>query len=490
MNEELGWLVRELHSLASELRDSEAPLILAIDQGGHASRAIVFDAHGTLCAESFAPISTFRSGDDRVEHDANEILESIRTALDDVAQTLGSDAERVVAAGLATQRSSVVCWDKRTGTPLSRVLSWQDRRNAALVEQLRGEASAVCEHTGLVLSPHYGASKLRWCLDEIPAVRTARDGKRLAFGPLASFLLFSLLEGRPYLVDPANASRTQLFEPRTRAWSPWLAERFGVPLELLPRIAHTRAEFGRLQFAGRDIPLRVCTGDQSAVPYAFGSLDPATIYLNAGTGAFLQRVREHDDPQLLQSVVYSDEQRVVTIQEGTVNGAGAAIDWLNEHLGVDARRGALALTRATANHAAPLFLNAVGGIGSPYWRSDVSSRFVGEGSEAAQVQAAVESIAFLICRNIERMQDAAVARILASGGLSASDYLCECIATLSGLPVERVNVRESTALGLAFLVAGEPADWQPHAERATFAPAVDEALRERYARWCELMETL
>src|SRR3954464_9706777 len=121
MQGELSWLVGELRALASDL-DSESrrlPLVLAIDQGGHASRVIAFDAHGKQYAESFAPISTFRSGHDRVEHDEQEVLESMRTALGDVAQALGEDAQRVVAAGLATQRSSIVCWDSRTGQPLS-----------------------------------------------------------------------------------------------------------------------------------------------------------------------------------------------------------------------------------------------------------------------------------------------------------------------------------------------------------------------------------
>lgn len=489
-DEDLGWLVRELRAVAGDLHEGGAePVFLAIDQGGHASRVIAFDRRGVDLAESFTPISTYRAGPGRAEHDPQEILDSIHTALEDIAQTLGSDAERVVAAGLATQRSSIVCWDKRSGKALSPVLSWQDRRNAAFVERLRADAAEIRDRTGLVLSPHYGASKLRWCLDELPAVRKAREDSRLCLGPLASYLLFSLLAEHPYVVDPANASRTQLWDPAARDWSPALAKRFGVPMELLPRSVATQFAYGTLSFAGRDIPLRICTGDQSAAPFAFGAIDASTIYLNLGTGAFLQRAADEDDSKLLRSVSFSDEHRLVTVLEGTVNGASSALDWLNERVGIDAHRTAHALKRANAVTAPPIFLNAVGGVGSPYWQSDRTSGFMSDAEEAAQVQGVVESIAFLVCRNIERMNGARPAqRVLASGGLSSSDYLCECIATLSSLPVERASVREATALGLAFLIASEPTDWNPPNTFDTFAPESDPSLLERYRSWIAAMD--
>lgn len=490
MNDDLRWLFHELRSLAGELGGSSNPLLLAIDQGGHASRVIAFDARGEHVAESFTPISTFRSGHDRIEHDPNEIVDSIRTALDDLGQTLGPDVERVVAAGLATQRSSVVCWDRRTGKALSPVLSWQDRRNASFVERLRAHSARVRAHTGLVLSPHYGASKLRWCLDEIEAVRKAREDKRLMVGPLSSYLLHSLLEEHPNVVDPANASRTQLWDPAARDWSDSLTALFGVPRELLPRCVHTRNAFGQLSFWSKQIPLVVCTGDQSAAPFAFGAMDAATIYVNMGTGAFLQRVSNDDDSRLLRSVAYSDERQFVAMQEGTVNGAAAALDWLNERIGIDTHRAARALQRATAVANPPIFINGIGGVGSPFWRSDVAPQFKGEGSEAAQVQAVVESIAFLLCRNLELMKDATTARVLASGGLSSSDYLCECVATLSGLPVERADIREATALGLAFLIADQPQEWNAPTNLERFTPEPDAALAARYTQWGAAMDAL
>lgn len=494
---DLSWLVGELRALAGDLNtDAAPPLIVAIDQGGHATRAIAFDVRGRQVAESFVPISTYRSGTERVEHDATEVSESMRTALADLHRTLGGEADRVAAAGLATQRSSIACWDVRTNKALGPVLSWQDRRNAALVERLRGHERAIRARTGLVLSPHYGASKLRWCLDHNEKLQDSMAKTRYALGPLAAWLLRSNLEEHPHLVDAVNAARTQLLDIRACDWSQDMLALFGVPRHLLPAVVSNRHAYGHVAFGARRVPLVLCTGDQSSMPFAHGRPAADTIYLNIGTGAFVQRVcGTVDVPDgLLASVLWHDggAGRTLYAIEGTVNGAGSAIDWLDERLGGDKRpawahRAALALTRTQAASVhPPLFMNGISGVGSPYWRARFESRFSGSGSEIEQLIAVVESIAFLICVNVECMREGAT-RILASGGLSDSDYLCECVAALSGLPVDRTSLRESTATGLAYLIAGEPADWQPDATLERFAPIPDAALDRRFALWREEM---
>lgn len=493
-SQDLSWLVGELRALAGDLdaREASAPLVVAIDQGGHASRAIAFDVRGEAIADAFAPISTFRAGADRVEHDALEVAESVRTALNDLHQALGEAANRVVAAGLATQRSSIACWDVRTGKPLSPIFSWQDRRNAAFVERLRDREASLRSITGLVLSPHYGASKLRWALENLDAVRDAATNKRLGAGPLAAWLLRSVLSEHPHVTDPVNAARTQLFDLERRDWSAQLCDTFGVARDALPRIVPNRHAYGHITFGTRSIPLIVCTGDQSAMPFAHGVPSPQTIYLNIGTGAFAQRVslQRAAADGLLESLLWMPSATEPSLYslEGTVNGAASAIDWLNERVGIDTHRAASTMTRERATaFAPPIFINGVSGVGSPYWRAQLESRFVGDGNETAKVIAVLESIAFLIAKNIERMRDGAD-RILASGGLAASDYLCDCVATLTALPVERTTLQESTATGLAYLIAGEPADWQPQAQIQTFSSSSNAALLERFATWQRAME--
>lgn len=487
---DLSWLVGELRALSGDLNASDAqpPLVVAIDQGGHASRAIAFDTRGRLIAESFAPISTFRTGADRIEHDANEVSESVRTALADLRHSLGDASDRVVAVGLATQRSSIACWDLRTGKPLAPIVSWQDRRNASFVERLRAHEDSIRDRTGLVLSPHYGASKIRWCLDHIDAVREAAAKHTLAVGPLATWVLRSHMKERPHVVDPANAARTQLLDLHARDWSQDMLAMFGVPREILPRVVANRHAYGHVSFGERLVPLTVCTGDQSAMPFAHGVPDASTLYLNVGTGAFAQRIATASAAPagLLLSVLWLDaraERPALNAIEGTVNGAGSAIDWLNERIGIDTHRAALSMTRVKARATRPpLFLNGVAGVGSPYWRASFEPRFVGAGNETERLIAVVESIAFLICMNVEAMRTG-VTRIVASGGLAASDYLCECVASLSGIAVERTSLQESTATGLAYLIAGEPQDWQPEARLMRFEPVDDPELRERFDRW-------
>ncbi len=489
---------------------------LALDQGGHASRAIVFDATGQLLTQTVAPIQTHHDGL-RVEHDAAALLQSLQHCLDELAQQLGADIQRIAAAGLATQRSSIVCWQRQTGLPLSPVLSWQDRRQHEWLTQFEPQRERIQSLTGLVLSPHYGASKLRWCLDHLPAVRDAHANNTLAMGPLSSYLLQGLLLERPQVVDPANASRTLLWSPASRDWVADLLTLFGVPREVLPRCVPTRHPFGHLELMHRDIrvhiPLRICTGDQAAVPYANGPLDTHCIYVNAGTGAFALLPMTTDIPHaapLLRSTLWSDATTQVQALEGTVNGAGAALSWYaaQQHLTMDTEVAPVlrSLNRHTVGTTSlPLFINGIGGIGSPFWLPHIDSRFVGAADPLADPQhqhrqhiaAIIESIAFLLAANLIRMQQhVAVQRVLIGGGLGQCDYLCECVADLINLPVQRLAERELTAKGLAFLVADQPRLWQHEsvtpsssAAQNQFLPQANAALMTRQQRWQQLVSS-
>lgn len=464
-------------------------VFVAIDQGGHATRAVAFDAAGSRLASAFAGIETRRDALGHVEHDGEDLVASVRTALAGLASLV--PVGRWQAAGLAVQRSTIACWDRRTGAVLAPVISWQDRRQAGWLGRLAPSARRVHELTGLPLSPHYGASKLRWCLDHVAGVRAARDGRRLCAGPLASLLLHRLLEQRPVLSDEANASRTQLWSPVTRAWLPELLELFGLPAEILPGLAPTETAFGRLVAEGAGFPLVVCTGDQAAVPFAAGELDPEAVYVNLGTGAFaLRRLdRPAVAPPMLTSVLRSDRDTVDFVLEGTVNGAGSALDWYEHEEGLPAQRLLSSLEAAASTTAdAPFFLNGIAGIGSPFWVPEFESRYVGDAEPAERFRAVAESIVFLLRANLDELVRHAGSprRIVASGGLSRSGFLCRTLASLAGLPVHRLDDPEATARGLAFLVAGSPEGWRTPA-LDVIEPARDPTLLDRYERWLELM---
>ena len=474
-----------------------SPLWLALDQGGHASRAIVFDAQGHEVMQAYAPITTRHIDEQRVEHDAAEIRDSLHTVIADVANSLGKDLSRIQAAGLATQRSSIVCWDARDGTALSPVLSWQDRRNAALTDSLNPQREVIQSLTGLVLSPHYGASKLRWCLDELPAVKLALRQGQLQCGPLASYLLHALLDEHPHVVDPANASRTQLWSPASGEWSSQLLQWFGVPREVLPQPVATHHRYGSLRVGDHPVPLIVCTGDQAAVPFAMGELDSNAIYLNIGTGAFALAPMQHDIANaapLLRSVLYSDSTHIQFALEGTVNGAGSALSWLGERIALDVQRALPLLRRSQVPPRVPLFINGVGGVGSPYWLPQVTSTFISDEDhdDLTALIAVVESIAFLIVDNVVLMRKhlPQLDCIVAGGGVSVCPYLCECIASLSGLPVTSIQEPELTAKGLAWLIADRPPQWQRIAATIRHAVVTDLALEARYHQWQQRMQYL
>ncbi len=179
---------------------TEAKLYLAVDQGGHASRALVFDARGEMVAKHLCEIATESPRPGWVEHDAEALAASVQSAISGAVEALGAKKDRLVAAGLATQRSSMVCWDRITGQPLSKVISWRDVRAADAMKVFEAEADAIHRKTGLYPSPHYGASKLRWCLDHLPEVQAALREGRLCFGPLASFLTARITGAKATLV--------------------------------------------------------------------------------------------------------------------------------------------------------------------------------------------------------------------------------------------------------------------------------------------------
>jgi glycerol kinase len=506
-DEALAWLSGELSAIRRELlppRESNA-LYLALDQGGTSSRAVLFDALGREVASSHVPIATQRTAAGHVEHDPDELLQSLRDAARDACDSPLVAQRPVVAAGLATQRSTICCWDRTDGQALSPAVSWQDRRNAEwLTSRLGARAAWVRELTGLPLSPHYGASKLRWCLDELPAVRLALRDERLCAGPLASFLVQRLCGASEPTADPANASRTLLFDPAVLDWSEPLLEAFDIPRSILPRCVGTAHDFGLLALdSGRNVPLRACSGDQSAAIFAFGTPETTTAYVNVGTGAFVQRL-VHDGsasppPGLLKSVLYArtDEAAGASYcHEGTVNGGYAALEWLGSSIGLDVKRTLSTLSTALAGDGVPLlFMNGIGGLGAPFWLADFPSEFlpatpdvpassVERATELQRAGAVVESIAFLVAVNVRAMhRSASLRRLVVTGGLAGCDYLCEVLAAVTGMKVERPELLEATARGIAYLAAGQPQDWLPVPIADTFEPTGGHPSTGRFEQW-------
>jgi len=467
--------------------------VLAIDQGTHATRAIVFDRHGRQLALAQQPVDLYVRSHAAVEQDAAQLLVSAQAVIARVLTDPALEGARPAVAGLATQRSSVVAWRRSDGSPLAPLLSWQDRRSAGYIDALAVAGDDTARRTGLRLSPHYGAGKLHWLLEHDRAVRSARESGDLLTGPLAAFLLYHLLAGQPALVDHANASRTLLWNLGTRDWDPVLLGRFGVPRTLLPDCRPVADRYGVL--AGHDIPLGIVNGDQTAALYAQGSPPRDTLIVNIGTGAFV--LCPVDDPALrppglLAGISFSTATTSHYYMEGTVNGAGAALDWAGKRFGaVDFTQ---QLPRWLADITAPcLFINTVGGLGAPWWRAGGEPFFTRDDVTVSEAMVAIiESILFLLQVNIGLLRGVmpGIGCIRLGGGLAAQDDLCQRLADLSGLPVERPVQHEATARGTAWLAAGCPEDWPPAGPPSRFEPRDNDALQARYRRFVGIMATL
>jgi len=467
------------------------PRYLIIDQGGQSTRAVLFDTQGKVITTAHCGISTYRSSQGYIEHDCKELLDSIHQVVAEVLKDLAESELQSLRAGLVTQRSSMVCWNRATGKSLTPVISWQDTRGKIYLGDFQREGQKIRARTGLVVNAHYGASKIRWCLAHVADVQACRTQGELAVGPLAAYLVFQLTGH--FQVDPANGSRTLLMNIHKGCWETALLTLTGIEKSELPALSTTVADYGMLKHQAGALPLRLVNGDQSAAFSAYGELQQGTAYINAGSGAFVAcRLPTADaaPASLLLSPVFCDDSGCQLVCEGTVNGAANALEYYRQQFALDDYRD-LDLW-ATRYDDIPLFINGIGGMGSPYWRSDIPSQFVGEGTPQQKLLAVMESIVFMLLVNLEQMKQSGISvqRIFLAGGLSRYRVLAGGLARLSGLPVYLGDDPEATARGAAFQLAGFPTSWQPPV-LSIYAPgaasALDLSAPARFARWQQLM---
>jgi glycerol kinase len=321
-------------------------------------------------------------------------------------------------------------------------------------------------------------------------VKQALDEGRLAWGPLAAFLLYHLLKTSPYVVDHANAQRTQLWHLATRNWDPMLLDLFGIPPDSLPETLPTCHNYGRL--AAADVPLTAVSGDQTAAFFSLGRPKADTVAINIGTGAFVlaatgRKPIRHST--LLSGLLSSSSGKTEYAMEGTVNGAGAAFSWAAKEWQMPD----LVLRMPEffrRPETPPIFLNAVGGLGSPWWRADVSSVFDGEGAFSGRAVAVAESILFLIQANLDTLAaaDLGANRLRMTGGLAHLDGLCQRMADLSGIEVYRPANTEATIRGAAWLAFQRPRRWPKPGRGHFFEPRENNGLQDRYKQFCHIIE--
>jgi glycerol kinase len=485
------------------------PLLLALDQGTTSTRAILFDARGTELATASRPLRQSYPADGWVEHDAEEIFQSSVAVLREAMERSGRRVEELAALGITNQRETVVVWDQETGRAIAPAIVWQDRRTAAVCERLKteGAEAGVTETTGLLLDPYFSATKIAWLLDNVDDARAAAEAGRLLAGTVDAWVIWRLTGGRVHATDATNASRTLLFDIERQAWDAGMGRTFGVPLGMLPDVRDCAGEFGKTDPAwlGRAVPIRGVAGDQQAALMGQGCMQPGEMKATYGTGCFLLlhtgEARPRSGARLLTTVAARIDGRVTYALEGSIFIAGAAIQWVNEQLGVV---GGPATVEALAGTAKPdhgvVFVPAFTGLGAPWWAAEARGAVVGLTRDTGLAEiaaAAFDASAWQTADLVEAMRrDApeafgagAVLRI--DGGMAGSRLFPRRLADLTGLPVARARYSETTALGAALfagLGAGvyasveEAARSRPEAEPLT-PTTTPEAREAGWARW-------
>jgi len=468
-------------------------LYLAIDQGGQSSRVAVYTEHGEQLHLFSAPCSTYRyhpedSTTEFIEQDGDEILSGINLCLQQLAHTLGDDVKHIVAAGFAGQGSSLLCWDKVTGKPLSPVLSWQDVRGEELLKEIGLTHQQAQRITGLRVSPHYGASKIRWCLLHNPSVKKAASENRLFIGPIVSFIFWNLLTAaNAGSVDPGHAQRTLLWNLQQCDWDQSLLDAFQVSSTVLPRCLAHNSDFGFLTVGAVKIPMRASSRDQGASLFARGMPNNNACYINIGTGAFIQRVtNDLQAPEgLLVSPLWLPENKKsmsLYAWEATVNGAAAAIPYMQEQTHLDVAPEDI--QRALAQPSRGYFLNAIGGLSAPYWRTDLQSYFSDGLTADEKITAWIESVIFQIVVNVMIMHERyPISTLVVSGGFSRADQVCQKLADLTQMSVHRSENSDATLQGIAYMASGLSAQWNNRVTEEIFMPQHNPSLLNAFRLW-------
>ncbi|MBI3565362.1 MAG: glycerol kinase [Elusimicrobia bacterium] len=476
-------------------------LLLALDQGSSSSRAVLFDLKGKVVAMASRPVKTRRPKAGWAEHDPKELAASLEASLDAVLAPL-TPRDRVLGAGLAVQRSTIVFCDRATFKPVAPAPSWMDGRASEFVAGLQERQGEVHGLSGLYATPYYSAPKIRWFLDRDPKVKALADAGKLLCAPVSTFIAARLTKGSVVSSDPTCAQRTLLMNLDTMSWDAGLLALFGLDAGILPSIRPSAGDWGVIERKGRKFPLLATVGDQQSAAIGLGAAGEGEAVANYGTGAFLLR-HTGQTPSRAPGLLASCAATVGALRgyylEGTVHAAGTSFEWLKDNLGL--MKDAKAIDAAfKASRRRVLMLPAIGGLGAPRWDYKTKTAFFGLDSQttaADLVRATAEGLCMLVADAAAVMTAAGspVTRARVAGGMSRADRMMAFQADALGAALERRKEVEATALGAAILAAkaaGVPdADTMSDARvEKTFTPTSDEAARaERRAEWTTFVES-
>jgi glycerol kinase len=470
--------------------------ILALDQGTTGSTAMVVHQDGRVLGRGYREFTQYFPQPGWVEHDPEEIF---RITLDAAREALRQAGETPAGIGITNQRETVALWDRKTLTPVAPAIVWQDRRTAERCRELKaeGKEGLIRQKTGLVLDPYFSGTKLEWLLRD-PALRRRAERGEIAAGTIDTWLIAKLTGGRVHITDHTNASRTLLYDLTARDWDDTLLGLFGVPRGILPAIASSSQVVGETDrdLLGAVLPIAGIAGDQQAALFGQGCVHAGLAKNTYGTGAFLLAFTGQAKPLsqngLLTTSACGPRGEPAYALEGSVFIAGAAIQWLRDGLGLIGAAGeAEALARSVPDTGGVHMVPAFVGLGSPHWEPEARGTIVGltRGTTKAHlVRAALEAMAHSTGDLLGAMiADAhlTLEALRVDGGAAANDWMMQFQADLLGVPVERPDNIETTALGAAALAGLALGTWRTVDDFLAgrnfrrFEPAINDAERER-----------
>jgi len=485
--------------------------ILALDQGTTSSRAIVFDAAGSVRAEAQKEFKQLFPQPGWVEHDPEEIWATQIAVAGEAIARAGIHALDVAAIGITNQRETTVVWDRASGRPLYNAIVWQDRRTAAACDALkaRGLEARVAEKTGLVLDAYFSGTKLAWILDNVAGARAGAEAGRLAFGTVDTWLIWKLSGGAAHVTDVSNASRTMLYNIHTGSWDEELLEMLRIPPGVLPAVCASSgvvAETSRDLFAA-PVPIAGIAGDQKAALFGQRCVVSGMVKNTYGTGCFMLMhtgtapIRSR--AKLLTTAACQVGNAREYALEGSVFIAGAVVQWLRDGLGIIRSSADVeALARGVSDNGGVYFVPAFAGLGSPHWDQYARGAIVGltRGASAGHIaRAALEAIAYQTADVLSAMESDSgikLKELRVDGGATRNDMLMQFQADVLGVPVVRPRILETTALGAAYLAGLGVGYWKSESELAVqwqaervFEPGMDRArARELLTGWRKAVE--
>ncbi|MDT2084498.1 MAG: glycerol kinase GlpK [Planktomarina sp.] len=454
--------------------------VLAIDQGTTSTRAILFDKNMRPAFISQQELTQYYPRSGWVEHDAEEIWASVMATVQDVMKKASCKPGNIASIGITNQRETTVIWDQNSGIPIFKAIVWQDRRTASYCDTLRsaGHEAMITDKTGLLIDPYFSGTKVNWLLENVEGAKLAAQRGELLFGTIDSYLIWKMTNGASHVTDATNAARTMMYNIVEGKWDPEICDLLDIPMTILPKVNDCASNFGSTKCFGGNIPIFGVAGDQQAATIGQACFTPGMLKSTYGTGCFAllntgsTLVKSRN--RLLGTIAYQFDGRPTYALEGSIFIAGAAVQWLRDGIGIINEASQTENMAALADVTQSLYLvPAFTGLGAPYWDSECRGSIFGltRNSGPNEIsKAALQSVGYQTRDLLLAMQgdvsgtNTAVLRV--DGGMTASNYTMQFLADILDVPVDRPEVLETTALGVAWL-AGSKSGVYPNQD--TFA---------------------